>query len=500
MITGKKVAVKTFYKRDNFVMPVETRVWDDFCSELKIALRVDSPYIVKVLDVYESRTKIHMVMSLMRGGSLVDVLLARKVCREPDVRRWAKQLCLALNYLHGIDMVHRDLKPANVMFDGPVLGEGDLALIDFGLSKFRSKDEKLSRCCGTFGYKAPEVLQRDYTSQADMWSLGVLLFRCIVGHLPFEGSKVEVESAIKEGNYVIRHKQRWERLPEASKEFLQLLLVVEPQKRLSAAEALAHPWIADSDAEDASPHVDWRIADALANYTQSSHFKRACMLLMVWSSAAEEHVMSQVKDAFEWMDRSKDGKIVLDEFVAAMNSDGSMMSKEECVKMFRILDSTGDGWLEYSELVAAMVSSQISVNSDLLDACFLTLDVDQSDFIELEDLREVFGESFGGVPITEMLEQADIDGDGKISYEEYTACLCGAHRNDGRLPSMRIGAHLPAGGCCVRFGKRRLPPANMKQNDADRARAGSEAGLASRYEVSASALRRMQEHVSSSRQ
>lgn len=420
--TGRGVAAKVLSKRKNFMTLIEPRVWEDFTAEMEIALRVDSPYVVKVLDVYETQTELHLLMSLLRGGSLVDVLRSQKRCPERDVQRWARQLCLALNYLHGINLVHRDLKPGNVMFEGPDVGEGHVQLIDFGLSKFMEPGERCQRACGTYCYKAPEVLNKDYSSQCDMWSLGVLIFRCILGHLPFEGERKQVEANIREGKSVIKNKKGWKELSPEARDFMEKLIVMDPDQRLTAEGALEHPWLSQAEDNKSWPPKDCAIAHQISSYTQSSHFKRACLLVMVWSTSNEHG--GSVKETFEAMDVSNNGQIDLEEFVAAL-MELSNLSKDECVKMFRIMDTDGAGSLEFSELAAAMVSSDLVGNRHVLHSCFSMLDVNKSGCIELEDFQEVFGEHFAGVSTEDILFQADRDGDGVVTFHEFLQHMCG---------------------------------------------------------------------------
>lgn len=112
-----------------------------------------------------------------------------------------KQLFQAINHCHAQNIVHRDIKPDNIM----ITDTDTVRLIDFGLSK-ASKNKKLSTIAGTPYYMAPEVLEGAYTKQADIWSLGVILYTLVSGYLPFQGnSSAEVFRKIKEGDFHFNH-------------------------------------------------------------------------------------------------------------------------------------------------------------------------------------------------------------------------------------------------------------------------------------------------------
>merc|ERR1712232_999389 len=122
-------------------------------------------------------------------------------------------------------------------------GSSHLKLIDFGFSE-RCVTGRLSEAVGTLVYVAPEVLNHSYTSQADMWSLGVVGFILLTGEIPFSGATEDVQiRRIKQGQYRVEP-EKWDRISAEGQDFIRSLLEVDPTKRLSAQKALEHPWIA----------------------------------------------------------------------------------------------------------------------------------------------------------------------------------------------------------------------------------------------------------------
>jgi hypothetical protein len=143
---------------------------------------------------------------------------------------------------HEKGVVHRDLKPENMLLTAPGVG-ARLKLIDFGLAVALLPDETLRRTVGTPYYIAPEVLDRYYSHSCDMWSIGVIVFTMLCGYPPFWGdSEREIYARVKRGTYAFEGPE-WQTRSRYARDFVQRLLVMQPDKRMTAEEALEHPWV-----------------------------------------------------------------------------------------------------------------------------------------------------------------------------------------------------------------------------------------------------------------
>lgn len=415
---GKKYAVKAFK-----LTGVTQEKKQELATEAEIFLSMDHPHIVRLFDVYESEDALSLVMECMEGGELFDRVTERKIFSEKEAAGTTHQMLIAVNYLHSQGFVHRDLKLENFLYERK--DANFLKLIDFGFSHIWEKDTKMELSCGTLSYVAPEVLAKSYTSQCDLWSLGVIVFILLVGYMPFSGSSERVTiEAIKRGRFAVRQ-DRWSRVSKQGFDFVKKLLVVNPDARMTAEKALQHPWIeVRNGVADRRSSLDAGMAESLVNFAQESQFRRACMQLMAWSLTAEER--AEVREAFLEMDKDKTGTIKLSELKQVLEEKFEM-PEDESMRVFKAMDATNDNEIHYSEFLAAMTAGRLRLHDDLLQDVFRRFDTDGTGKISPENLKEVLGDK---TQLKEFMKEVDKDKDGFISYAEFIAYL-----RDGKADS-----------------------------------------------------------------
>ena len=174
-----KVAIKTIKKEKT----------EEIRKEIDIFKKLDHPYIVKLLEVFEDDSHVHLVMECCSHGDLFDKINSNQQISEREAKALVKKMLLAISYLHNNGIVHRDLKPENFLFQG-----SELKLTDFGLSKRFSKqinsdksENYMQTLVGTAQYLAPEVIRGKYDQKCDLWSIGVITYYMLSGVLPFVG-------------------------------------------------------------------------------------------------------------------------------------------------------------------------------------------------------------------------------------------------------------------------------------------------------------------------
>jgi len=263
---------------------------------------------------------------------------------------------------------------------------------------------------------APEVLDKDYTSQCDMWSFGVTVFIVLFGYMPFYGSEDQQVNMIRKGKYTEK-KHVWDKVSTKAQDFVRKLLVVDPKDRLTTESALEHPWIKTrEEMERTKSTVDEEAAQALVNFAQGSQFRRAAMHMMAWSLTNEER--AEVRQAFVEIDKDHSGAISINEFKQVLE-EKFHIDHEAAQQAFQALDSNHDDEIHYSDFLAAMVSSRIKMHDDLLKETFKRFDTHNTGFITEDDLTSILGETCEPEEVKAMMKDVNKNQDGHISYSEF---------------------------------------------------------------------------------
>lgn len=413
MSSKKRFAVKQFKTKG-----LTERKRQQLDAEIEIFLCMDHPHIARLVDVYESAASIVVVMECAEGGELFDRVTQKRLS-EDEAADATRQVLLALNYIHSHGIVHRDLKLENILYD--TKGGNHLKLIDFGFSKFLDSNGRLHTSCGTMAYIAPEVLKKSYTSQCDLWSLGVITFILLSGHMPFYGGD-GIQDDILDGSYVMKP-AHWKSVSKSAQDFTRALLTVDPRKRLDAKTALQHGWVAKSRIAGKA-QINSSIIDALLLWRTAPKFHRACMLMMAWLLPSEQQ--ATVRDSFLELDKHHDGAICLNDLRDVMVNK-FRIAEDEVLEVFRLLDTTHHHEIHYSEFLAAMMSSYIDLTDDLLLNTFHHFDTSNTGAVSAEDFRMLLGDTFEGESVDDLyaafLAEAKIDSpDGHLSCEEFVQC------------------------------------------------------------------------------
>lgn len=240
---GNFVAIKCINKRG--IKGKE----DSLENEINVLRRLKHPNIVELLDVFEDRSHVYLVMELVTGGELFDRIVEKGSYTEMDASFLIKQILEAVNFMHSKGVVHRDLKPENLLYYSAD-EDSKIMISDFGLSK-REEDGVMATACGTPGYVAPEVLaQKPYGKEVDIWSIGVIAYILLCGYPPFyDENDTELFRQILKAEYEF-DSPYWDEISDSAKDFIRHLMCKEPSSRLDVNGALQHPWICGNTALD----------------------------------------------------------------------------------------------------------------------------------------------------------------------------------------------------------------------------------------------------------
>lgn len=215
-------------------------------GEVETMSLLSHPNIVKLEETFEDDTYLWIVMEYLPGDSLQH-RLDRERLSETETRRFVTQLLMAVEYIHEKGIVHRDLKPSNCL-----LSQDDLVvkISDFGLSVLAGNEQCLTSRCGTPHFMAPEIfLDTNYGKPVDMWAMGVMTHVMFLGDYPFKGrTETALSREICRGYRPASDVSHGScgtalRCPPLLQDFISQLLTFDPHQRMTATEALKHPWI-----------------------------------------------------------------------------------------------------------------------------------------------------------------------------------------------------------------------------------------------------------------
>ena len=237
--TGEERALKIIAKK-----PLKDNSEKMLQEEITILGKVEHPNIIKMWDLYETKEGVFIVTDLCRGGELFDRLVEKVHYNELDARHIMRQVIEAVAYLHSMDIIHRDLKPENILLRDKS-DPSDVVISDFGLSRFIPEEGLLMTACGSPQYVSPEVLLgKGYGPAVDMWSSGVIAYALLAGYTPFYG---EDQPSLFQQILRMRVEfelQYWSEVSDTAKDFI-LRCLCTAEKRMTATEALNHPWLSN---------------------------------------------------------------------------------------------------------------------------------------------------------------------------------------------------------------------------------------------------------------
>eukprot|EP00930_Biecheleria_cincta_P020237 TRINITY_DN15263_c0_g1_i1.p1 TRINITY_DN15263_c0_g1~~TRINITY_DN15263_c0_g1_i1.p1 ORF type:complete len:545 (+),score=80.48 TRINITY_DN15263_c0_g1_i1:91-1725(+) len=363
-------------------------------KEIAVNLMLDHPHVVSVERVYESESAVYLVMELLSGGDLCTWLM-RGFYPEDKAARLARQMLLALAYLHELGVAHRDVKPENFLFEDQ--RSERIKLIDFGFAGFLSK-EPFTETMGTHDYVAPDVLDGSYTEKADLWSFGITVFCMVTGRLPFHGC-----SPSETLNNVRRCSNRWEsrlsHLSTEGKDFVRSLIVKDPLLRPSAESLINHPWIVCNTAQSQAV-LERSVFQNISNFTCLSRFRRAC--LSVLASSASPSSVAELRELFLVLSDAGKGAITLEQFARCLESM-CQVERSASVEMLRLLDEDGDGKIYYTEFLAAAMHDQARImRADVVRRTFDHFDAEGTGLMSLDNVKRVLGNSLNEQDVQDL--------------------------------------------------------------------------------------------------
>uniref|UniRef100_A0A8C6MJ49 calcium/calmodulin-dependent protein kinase n=1 Tax=Nothobranchius furzeri TaxID=105023 RepID=A0A8C6MJ49_NOTFU len=231
---AKIINTKKLSARDHQKLEREARI----CRLLK------HPNIVRLHDSISEEGFHYLIFDLVTGGELFEDIVAREYYSEADASHCIQQILEAVLHCHQIGVVHRDLKPENLLLASKCKNAA-VKLADFGLAiEVQGEQQAWFGFAGTPGYLSPEVLRKEaYGKPVDIWACGVILYILLVGYPPFwDEDQHKLYQQIKAGAYDFPSPE-WDTVTPEAKNLINQMLTINPAKRITAQEALKHPWV-----------------------------------------------------------------------------------------------------------------------------------------------------------------------------------------------------------------------------------------------------------------
>ncbi|CAK4163311.1 unnamed protein product [Aphanomyces euteiches] len=421
---GHKVAIKTIPK-------VKVSRPETLRREIEILRTVDHPNIIKLFDVFEDTRHLHLVTELCTGGELFDRIIARGHYTEADAAKLVRKILDAVKHCHDKDICHRDLKPENFLF-ATKDEDAELKVIDFGLSRTDSGDQSfMTTRVGTPYYigtlkllgldlicfPAPEVLGRHYDKSCDLWSIGVITYILLCGYPPFYGdSDPEIFASVRSGKYSYDTPE-WVGVSAEAKDLIDHLLLLDASKRLTAAQALQHPWLSGS-APANERNISGTILGSLKRFQGHNKLKKVALAVIADQMTGNE--INELKKQFQKIDIDGNGVITMQELAIAVREMGQDVLESEVFQLLQGIDIDGDGSLDYNEFLAATMKRNMFNKQEYLMQAFNYFDTKKQGVITKDDLIRFMGSEEHA---QEIMDEIDTNGDGEISFEEFCVMM-----------------------------------------------------------------------------
>ncbi|XP_020689724.1 calcium-dependent protein kinase 24-like isoform X1 [Dendrobium catenatum] len=414
---GKKYACKSIPKRKLLCREDYEDVW----REIQIMHHLsEHPHVVRIKGTYEDTLFVHLVMELCGGGELFDRIIQKGHYSERKAVQLIKTMAGVVEACHSLGVMHRDLKPENFLFSSTD-EDAPLKATDFGLSAFYKPGEMFSDLVGSPYYVAPEVLLKNYGPEADVWSVGVILYILLSGVPPFWAeTEAGIFKQILEGPLDFES-EPWPSISDSAKELIKNMLNRDPKLRFTAHQVLCHPWIVDDTVAPDRP-LDSAVVSRLKHFSAMNKLKK--LALRVIAERLSEEEIGGLKELFKMIDTDNSGTITFDELKDGLRRFGAELTEHEIQALMDAADIDNSGTIDYGEFLAATLHLNKLEREENLVSAFSYFDKDGSGYITIDELSQAC-KDFGLIDahLDEMIKEIDQNNDGQIDYAEFVTMM-----------------------------------------------------------------------------
>jgi len=403
----------------------------EIINEINILRTMDHPNVLKIFEFYSNIESYSIITEYCSGGELFNEITENGPFDEKYCAYVMYQILSAINYCHNMNIIHRDLKPENILIiDRNKNGYPRIKICDFGTSLMVEKGGVQKKLVGSSYYIAPEVLKKHYNEKCDIWSCGVILYILLSGRPPFGGDDDnEIMGNVSTGRYDL-HSSPFNRISKSAIDLIKKLLIMDKDKRISAQEALNHPWFKEKKAKELynqikDENIIKSLLNNLKNYKRESVIQETALAYLVHNFPQMKDVVNACK-LFSQIDINGDGKVTEKELYKGLSAKiKSETLSKDVSQIYKNIDMDNNGYIEYEEFVRAAVSKEKFTNDNILRFAFRYFDKDGSGEITFDEIEEVFKESITDKnkvhnTLKQIIKEVDINGDGVISFEEFS--------------------------------------------------------------------------------
>jgi calcium-dependent protein kinase len=399
---------------------------DAYIDHVHLLDHIEHPNILKYEEVYEDKTYLYFVSDYMKGGELYDAIVNRGNYNEHDAATVIRQLLLSVAYLHSEGMVNRNIRPGNILLQNPK--SLDLKVIDYDFAAIRPAGKLHFTPEGLNPvYEAPEVLNGNYDEKCDIWSIGVLFYYLLSGDLPFWGPTNDV--VIEK---VLRGKFDWESdiwwdVSDEAKQLIHLMLTYNSANRISAVDALRHPFFNILKKGHYKQPKD--LSKALTNIYQfnaGTKLKQAVLAFFTKNLLSQQE-MAEITDQFQAIDKNNNGKLSRDEIKDAYRLiKGIDFNEQEIDDLITNIDADGSGEIDYNEWMMTAVSKEKLLSQEKLEQAFALFDTNNDKSLSYSEVTNLLQGVKNVNPKAVERAVRDLDfssGNGQLTFKEFKALI-----------------------------------------------------------------------------
>ncbi|XP_058872664.1 serine/threonine-protein kinase ULK1-like [Acipenser ruthenus] len=290
-----EVAIKCIHTKN---LSFDQTYWTQLDREIQILKGLKHDNFVRLYDFQKTSSCVYLVMEYCNGGDLADYLKSKGPLNEDTIRLFLLQITSAMKVLQSKGVIHRDLKPQNILL---ALTGGDksnprnirLKIADFGLARFQPTNMMALTMCGTPLYMAPEVIMaKTYDAKVDLWSIGIIVYQCLTGQIPFQASNPQELCRLFE-----KHKNLTPNIPQGISTHLRHLLCgllqCNPKDRIEFDTFFRHPFLGVSSPKKNSKEAAIQSRQAPEPKTRADFLKYYCQLTLDPNTAHRELCLSE---------------------------------------------------------------------------------------------------------------------------------------------------------------------------------------------------------------